>query len=62
MLALWAAFGVYARAKVPLPEEIIDRLVKIAGKVLKYAANEVPRGRHWCSTVELHRSGGSRNA
>jgi hypothetical protein len=45
MLALWAAFGLCARAKVPLPEEIIDRVGKIADKLLKYATDEIPRAR-----------------
>ena len=45
MLALWAAFGLCARAKVPLPDEMIARIGEIADKLLKYAANEVPRAR-----------------
>lgn len=45
MLALWAAFGLCTRAKVPLPQEIIERVGKIADQLLKYAADEVPRAR-----------------
>ena len=45
MLALWAAFGLCARAKVPLPDELIARLGEIADKLLKYAVDDVPRAR-----------------
>lgn len=45
MLALWAAFGLCARAEVPLPKQIIDRVGKIADKLLKYATDETPRAR-----------------
>lgn len=45
MLALWAAFGLCARAKVPLPDEMIARIGEIADKLLKYAADDVPRAR-----------------
>jgi hypothetical protein len=45
MLALWAAFGLCARAKVPLPEEMIDRIGEIADKLLRYTVDDVPRAR-----------------
>jgi len=45
MLALWAAFGLCARAKVPLPDEMIARVGEIADKLLKYTDDDVPRAR-----------------
>jgi hypothetical protein len=45
MLALWAAFGLCARSKSPLPDEMIARIGEIADKLLKYAVDDVPRAR-----------------
>ena len=45
MLALWAAFGLCARAKVPVPSEMIARIGEIADKLVKYAVDEIPRAR-----------------
>jgi hypothetical protein len=45
MLALWAAFGLCARAKVPLRGAMTVWIGEIADKLLKYAVDDVPRAR-----------------
>lgn len=53
MLALWAAFGLCARAKVPLPDEMIARVGEIADKLLKYTNDDVPRARQLVADAVL---------
>jgi hypothetical protein len=53
MLALWAAFGLCARAKVPLSDEMIARVGEIADKLLKYTNDDVPRARELVADAVL---------